>query len=153
MAERPEPITKKILISSARGGASSVEPTITAADPIITAMPRMIQRPFGCSLFVIASPSAHLQLLGPDFSQDHLQPCRPRMNSSFGAAHPDTDRSYAEARERQPPQLIIVGVCGREAKFAGSDIDRAVSRAPSFKTLSMSWCIDHSPAALPSQGT
>ena len=56
------------------------------------------------------SPSAHLPLLGPDFSQDHLQPFRPRMNSSFGAAHPDTDRSYAEARERQLPQLIIVGL-------------------------------------------
>ncbi len=56
------------------------------------------------------SPSAHLQLLGPDFSQGHLQPSRPRMNCSFGAAHPDTDRSYPEARERQPPQLIIVGL-------------------------------------------
>jgi hypothetical protein len=32
------------------------------------------------------------------------------MNSSFGAPHPDTDRSYAEACERQPPQLIIVGL-------------------------------------------
>ena len=44
-------------------------------------------------------------------------------------------------------------VHGREAKFAGSDIGRPVSRAPSFKTPSMSWCIDHSPAALPPQGT
>jgi hypothetical protein len=36
-------------------------------------------------------------------------------------------------------------VHGREAKFAGSDIGCAVSRTPSFTTLSMSWCIEHSP--------
>jgi hypothetical protein len=60
---------------------------------------------------IFPSLSAHLQLFAFDFSQDHLQSSRPRTNSSFGAAHPDTDRSYAEARERQPPQLIIVGVC------------------------------------------
>jgi hypothetical protein len=57
------------------------------------------------------SRSAHLQLLGLDFPQDHLQPSRPRLNSSFGAVHPDTDRSYAEARKHQPPQFIIVGAC------------------------------------------
>jgi hypothetical protein len=44
-------------------------------------------------------------------------------------------------------------VHGREAKFSGSDIGRPLSRAPSFKALSMSRCIDHSPAALPPQGT
>jgi hypothetical protein len=57
------------------------------------------------------SPSAHLQLFMLDFSQDHRQPSRPRKNGSFGAAHPATDCSYAESRERQLPQPIIVGVC------------------------------------------
>jgi hypothetical protein len=58
MADRPAPITKKILLSSALGGASSVVPTRTAENPIITAKPKMIQKPFGDSLcfIVLASP-------------------------------------------------------------------------------------------------
>jgi hypothetical protein len=53
MANSPAPITKKILLSSALGGASSVEPTTTAENPIITAKARMIQKPFAGSLFFI----------------------------------------------------------------------------------------------------
>jgi hypothetical protein len=58
-ADRPAPITKKILLSSALGRASNVEPTRTAADPIFTATPKMIQWPFGGSVCVILrlSPS------------------------------------------------------------------------------------------------
>jgi hypothetical protein len=56
MANRPAPITKKILLSSALGGASSVEPTTTAEDPIITAKARMIQKPFkGWLCFIFAA--------------------------------------------------------------------------------------------------
>jgi hypothetical protein len=57
MADRPAPITKKILLSSALGGASSVVPTRTAENPIITAKPKMIQKPFGDSLCFIFSAS------------------------------------------------------------------------------------------------
>jgi hypothetical protein len=32
------------------------------------------------------------------------------MDGSFGPVHPDTDRSWAEARGRQLPQIIIVGL-------------------------------------------
>ena len=50
-------LTKKILLSSALRGASSVEPTTTAENPIITAKARMIQKPFEGSLCFIFSAS------------------------------------------------------------------------------------------------
>src|ERR1700684_47058 len=56
MANRPAPITKKILLSSALGGASSVEPTTTAEDPISPAKASSIQKPFkGWLCFIFAA--------------------------------------------------------------------------------------------------
>jgi hypothetical protein len=60
---------------------------------------------------IFPSPSAHLQSFQPDFSQDLTGA---RADGSFGPVHPDTDRSGAESRERQP-LLIIVG--DREAEI------------------------------------
>src|SRR3984957_9065141 len=63
-----------------------------------------------CRSLIFPSPLAHLQSFKPDFSQNYLQLSGTVTDGSFGAPHPDTDRSYAEARERQSPQLIIVGL-------------------------------------------
>ena len=67
------------------------------------------------------SPSAHLQLLGPGFSQDHLQPSRPRMNSVFvRLIRLPIARTLRPVSANLRSLASSACVHGRESKWAGS---------------------------------
>jgi hypothetical protein len=104
MADRPAPITKKILLSSALGGASSVEPTTTAENPIVTAKARMIQKPLEGSLCFISS----------------VRPTQRANAASAQVVEPVPVREFPEA-----PVVVVAGtdelVPVRVMSFATSD--------------------------------